>query len=47
MLTATPLPSPPLQERKKALKEEAREKRKNKMPKSEKARLIKKSSGRS
>lgn len=34
------------QERKKALKEENREKRKNKMPKGEKARLIKKSSGR-
>lgn len=33
-------------ERKKALKEENREKRKNKMPKSEKARLIKKTSGR-
>ncbi|CAK9784590.1 RIO1-domain-containing protein [Cutaneotrichosporon oleaginosum] len=33
-------------ERKKALKEENREKRKNKMPKGEKARLIKKSSGR-
>jgi len=34
-----------IQARKKALKEENREKRKNKMPKAEKQRLIKKTSG--
>jgi RIO kinase 1 len=35
-----------MQERKKAVKEEQRERRQNKMPKSEKARLIKKASNR-